>query len=274
MNFLTKILNHYKFVNKKTQIFVSTWKDERAQNFAEIFKDETNIKFVLNDLPTNPGPSNINLQIASTRGGLNSILSEGYTYVVKTRTDQCMFNPRAVENLLALYEHHNKGSGNKIVVNALNTFLFRLYGASDMLQFGNIEDLVKYWDAPQDPRTAVEESILKSAPTLRNYAKHNVGETYLGIHYLRSLGLQPNFSLKQSLDNISHNFIVADNDVTNTLWHKYSRQINRWPSRGELIPFQQIDYSTWLALNSGKLSFNEYEYLLDQEISNGFFKAV
>jgi hypothetical protein len=269
--FESRTIKHYLGSNSKQEILISTWDDEASRNLQKEFEKIGNVHFLFNEAPENRGPVNINLQITNTKNGLLAAANNGHKYVVKTRTDQCMMHPRAIENLLTIHNEHQTSETSKLVINSLNTFLFRPYGASDMLHFGEIEQLLKYWNAPLDVRNEDEYDLNIEGATLREIAQRKFGETYLGFNFLRSEGIEPNFTLSQSLEFITRYFIVTDVATTELLWKKYTSRANRWPNSSLPIPYQEMDYSLWLAILRGTLHLDYLDYLLDKPVRNREF---
>ena len=76
----------------------------------------------------------------------------GATHVVKTRSDQRAYNPSLLSYLYNLLQVFPVNAGEKIqksriIGTSLNTFKHRIYGLSDMFLFGEIDDLLLYWDS-------------------------------------------------------------------------------------------------------------------------------
>ncbi len=269
--FESAAIRHYLSLNPKQEITVSTWDDNYSRSLEEEFGEIGNVKFLFNVAPELPGPANINLQITNTRNGLVDAVQNGHKYVVKIRTDQCMMHPRAIQNLLTLHRTHQAAGPSRMVINSLNTFLFRPYGASDMFYFGESKQLLKYWSAPLDLRREDQYDLNIEGVTLREIAQRQFGETYLGCSFLKAEGIEPDFTLAQSLEFMSRYFIVADISTTDMIWNKYSSRTNRWPNHSSPIPYQEMDYALWLAITSGAVNLRYLDYLLDKPVRNREF---
>jgi hypothetical protein len=261
--FERRTINHYLNINAQQTILVSTWEDANSRKLQSTFEGLKNVNFLFNEEPQLAGPSNINFQITNTRNGLKWAQENSFEFSVKTRTDQCMMNPRALINLHTLFAEHEKLDGSRILINSLNTFFFRPYGASDMFQYGKTSNLLKYWSAPLDRRLPNQYSLDINGSSLRNIAQRNFTETYLGICYLKANGIEPTYKLEQSLEFITKYFIVIDMHVTEMIWHKYTFRSNRWKNELFYKPYQEVDYSLWLALKQGNLKTECLDELLD-----------
>lgn len=261
--FEKRSINHYLNINPQQEILISTWDDSNSRKLQSDFEGFKNVNFLFNVEPSLAGPSNINYQITNTHNGLLWALENTFDFTVKTRTDQCMMNPRALMNLQTLFFEHGNLSSPRILINSLNTFFFRPYGASDMFQFGRTTDLLKFWSAPIDTRQPNEYSLDINGSSLRHIAQRRFTETYLGICYLRANGTEPTFTLEQSLEFMTKYFVVIDMHVTEMIWNKYTFRSNRWQNELFYKPYQEIDHSIWLSLKQGTLKIDGLDKLLD-----------
>src|SRR6185503_18530873 len=111
---------------------------------------------VLSDKPEYAGYSNINNQIKSSIAGIFKAKELGVKYVMKTRTDQRIYGLNVVDyfiNLIRIFPLKNINvQKERLIVPSLNTYLFRIYGISDMTMFGDIDDMILYWNADYDDR--------------------------------------------------------------------------------------------------------------------------
>ena len=91
------------FVN---DVIISTWtkESEKIQKYSE----HQNIKWVLSPWPKSPGSENMNLQLISSKAGLE--LSRSFN-VVKTRIDQQIFP----DSMYMLNRFFNKFSGDFMI---------------------------------------------------------------------------------------------------------------------------------------------------------------
>lgn len=261
--FEKRTITHYLNINPQQEILVSTWSDSNSKKLQLDLKEYKNVNFLFNVEPQLAGPSNINYQITNTRNGLIWSEENSFEFTVKTRTDQCMMHPGALLNLHTLFIEHEELPNSKILINSLNTFFFRPYGASDMFQFGKTSDLLKYWSAPLDSRHPSEYSLNINGSSLRNIAQRGFTETYLGMFYLKAVGIEPTFELEQSLEFITKYFVVIDMNATEMVWNKYSFCSNRWQNELMYRPYQEINYAIWLSLKQGTLKTSGLDRLLD-----------
>ena len=218
----------------------------------------------MNKKPINPGISNINLQIESSRNGLRLAKELNCEFGIKTRSDQAFLNANSIALLhFELYNAKQAYNRNeRIVAVSLDTFVFRPYGISDMFHFGRIETLLAFWEIDLDVRNP-ESSSDMVASTLRDYSKLKLGECYLTSEYLLKKNFEPNFSLRQSLEFIRDFFVIVDQQSIDLVWNKNTRKEFRYRSDVYPSKFQEIQNWEWRAMQSSLESFLKYEFLLD-----------
>lgn len=243
------------------QIVLATWKSENIKKFTKLTLLFPNLHILQLDKPSLPGWSNINYQIISTKAGLSKIKELGLNYVIKSRTDQCLFDPFALDKLRLAYDSYRRDDDiSRICFLSLNSFLFRLYGPSDMFQFGKTDQIIKYWDVPNDAREPKDPGCKIS---LRTMSKYEFGEFYMCINYLRSLGFKLDFTMKQNLTFFRDLFIILDASHVDLIWNKYTYDNNRWVA--PMFPHlaQEWNFALWSGLNSNLEYLASYDSFLE-----------
>lgn len=257
---ILRYLNFYPGV----KIVLATWKDEEIQRFTLLQDEFPNLHILQLDKPEDSGPYNINYQIMSTKAGLLKIQELGIDYVIKSRTDQCLYDPFALDKLRLALEPFDETDGiNRIVFLSLNSFLFRLYGPSDMFQFGRIDQILKYWSLPYDKRSNFIES--KSPLSLRDYSKNEICEVYLCASYLRNLGFELDFTMKQNLTFFRDLFVVLDASSVDLLWNKYTFSEERWAVPIFPHRLQEWNFALWSNLSQSLDYLSNYDSFLESK---------
>lgn len=247
------------------QIVLATWKSENIKKFTELALIFPNLHILQLDKPSLSGWSNINYQITSTKAGLSKIKEMGLNYVIKSRTDQCLFDPFALDKLRLAYESYdNVNDISRICFLSLNSFLFRLYGPSDMFQFGKTDQIIKYWDVPNDAREPKDPGYKIS---LRTMSKHEFGEFYMCINYLRSLGFKLDFTMKQNLTFFRDLFIILDASHVDLIWNKYTYNNTRWVAPTFPHLAQEWNYALWSGLNYNLDYLANYDSFLESPMN-------
>lgn len=278
-NFTLDSINRYQNYYPECQIVLSTWIGE-DQFICNDWKkrgliNENNFEVLFNKPPDSPGISNINMQIISTNAGIQYGISKKIKYVFKTRTDQAFNSPTSIDSLFNLLNcFENKDKKNRIVAFSLNTFLFRLYGVSDMAQFGTIDSIGAYWNVGLDLRSLEDIDQIEQWNenlSMYNQSRRNTCETYLMTSYLQNLGVTLGFTLKHSLEMINDYFIIADSEFIDLTWSKYTNCGNRWRGDAFPSPYTEISFGIWLQLHRKSDYFKSYENLIYKSIKNGNF---
>jgi hypothetical protein len=145
--FLKNTIEIYKKIFPNSSIIISTWENENI-NLINTLKKE-NIFILFNKEP-NKSLSNIDHQIYSTNSALKFAKEIGAKYSIKTRAD-IRINKNNLETfLLSLIRTFPTKKNNyiksRIIVPSLITFKYRIYSLSDIVMFGETEDLIKYFD--------------------------------------------------------------------------------------------------------------------------------
>jgi hypothetical protein len=264
-DFTSRVISRYLDLHPEALVIFSTWTGEELK-LKDIDKFNLNSRFriLLNKKPMNPGISNINLQIESSRNGLKLAKELNCEFGIKTRSDQAFLNSNSIGLLhFELTEaEKNYNQNERIVAVSLDTFLFRPYGISDMFHFGRIETLLNFWDTELDNRGPERKSEINAA-TLRDFSKLTLTECYLNTKYLKKKDFEPNFSLRQSLEFIRDFFVIVDQQAIDLVWNKNTRKEFRYRSDVYPSKFQEIQNWEWRAMQSSLESFLKHEFLLD-----------
>ena len=240
-NFTVESLKLYKQHFPNAILIFSTW--PISPELKKIIHD-LDVHLVVNEKPQNPGISNINLQITTTRSGLLLAKRLGATHVVKTRSDQRAYNPSLLSYLYNLLQVFPVNAGEKIqksriIGTSLNTFKHRIYGLSDMFLFGEIDDLLLYWDS-----SIIKNNILTSTFELNGLVK--IPEVYLLYGFILNIGYKPKFKLEDSFEVFSKHLIVINHEEIKLYWFKYNFNSERYSV--ENIYDTQLNFNDWLLL--------------------------
>ena len=256
-------ISRYREWYPSSPILFSTWQDESTKIIGEI--RSLGCEVIISDRANfSPGPYNQNLQMATSRAALLAAKAHGARFVVKSRSDQRINNRFAIPALAQLrgaFPFNGRGlQEDRLVVPSLNTFAFRPYGVTDMLMFGNIDDMLLYWDGRLDDR----ESTYPESNSLRDFARMRVAEVSFCSNFLEKMGLTLDFSLEQYWGVLAERFLVVDQSFLDLHWPKYSQVENRWGLWTAKPKFREVSFSMWMLMQSGRLSADDD--LLDLEI--------
>lgn len=257
-NFTLETIKIYKKLFPFTIIILSTWIYEDAK-YVEKLKME-GIEVLLNVVPEEKGVQNINYQIVSSFNGINKAKELGAEYVMKTRTDIRIYEKNSIEFLLNILNYFPVKGGfkqNKRIIGlSLNSFKYRLYGLSDINLFGEINDMLLYWSTALDKNGSAFEQM-----------KVGLCEVYLAIQFLKKVGKNIDWTLKDSWQAYADNFCIVDKQSLDVYWYKYARMKEyRYVRYGAARNDQEITFTEW---------FNIYTNLTNKVASDqGIIKVI
>lgn len=262
-DFTYQTIKLYKTLFKDALIILSTWEDENAAYLEKI--GSLSIVIIRNKKPEYAGYSNINFQIKTSAAGLKEAKKQGVNYAFKTRTDQRIYDYGSFDlflNLMKVFPlNSSKIQQKRLIVPSLNTFKYRMYGVTDMMMFGGIDDMLLYWNTDFDTRpvdTRTEVSLLE-------YAKMSVCEIYLCTEFLNKLGEEVKWTFEDSWKKYVDHFCIIDHSMINIYWHKYGRQQEYRHKHYHEHSLQFYSFSDWLNMFYGKAE------LPDEKILNSRF---
>lgn len=212
-------------------IVLSTWEDEDVADFQQLL--DANFQIIQSKKPEFAGPSNINMQIVTSRAGIALLENLGYAYILKTRTDIFLTSAQFLNYLIWV---KGKGKSHAIVFSSFNSFLFRMYSVSDQVMFGKTRDISKFWNLNLvGPRNSIK-----------------IPEVYLFSEYLKSFGFHPEDNLTSYLLALADYAVIADHEQLGQIWNKGSfTSLNyRWRGKNFPHPMSQLSYWLWELANS------------------------
>lgn len=225
-DFTLESVRLYRRLMPQALIVVSTWRNAPLATVAALRAEGVDV--VLSDLPAISGGHNINFQMISTSAGIRHAKQAGCEYVIKTRTDQRIHAHAVLPYLFALLDEYPPvdlaRQRQRIIEPSLSICRYRPYSMCDMFQFGHVDDLMRMWDLPLDPRSysAADYALEKITP--RKFAEDRTGEVYIHRGYLDTIGVHTEVDLKTYYRHLADYFIVIDKEVLDLFWNKYEAQ--------------------------------------------------
>jgi hypothetical protein len=249
-NFTYNTLKLYRYKYPRIRIVLSTWLGQDREVIVSIRKLGVNV--IENEMPANRGIVNVNLQIFSTKAAIIELKKFNVNYILKVRSDQrnCINSDflSYMRNLQIAFPLRESSLISRLIIISANTFRSRLYGITDMLMFGHINDMEKFWCIPLEGNDLI--SFRYPEPT--NYIKNEVGEGYLIKHFFKSTGFIPNWSSENSLEFIIKYFCIIDNDQLDFFWLKYDRYFESFDFHRvkDHINWERINFIDWVKVYS------------------------
>lgn len=218
------------------QVVISTWQGTRKSDIAKL--EELGCTVVLSTIPESAGPSNRNLQLVSSSAGLKAGSEKGAKYLLKTRIDQRMYSPHALSLMKGLLQKFpisgpTTSQNSRLVTISNNTFVNRIYGASDFLTFGKSGDVLAYWD------------LLGKSGEPEDFS-----EVFYCRHFLEKTGWECKETQKDWELVLRSRFIVVDGVSLDFFWNKYSSREMLWRRYGQIPHLEEITFGAWLELMS------------------------
>lgn len=209
-HFTLETVRIYKKHFPQALIVISTWNNEDS-SYIDKIKQEAVV--LLHDKPKYNGPYNINFQIISTCAGIQFARDKKVQYILKTRTDQRMYNPFLLESLIDLITHFPVHDGfhqkKRLVGLSCGNMRGDYYRLADMFLFGDTDDMLLYWAVDLVADQNLEKNI---AP-----------EAYLFREYLKKIGGNPSLTLQDSECAYRKHCLFIDPVLVDWYWYKYKR---------------------------------------------------
>lgn len=212
----------YQRFFKGSEIIISTWENSNDKIVNQLKKQGFTV--LLSPTPSKPGALNANMQVASTYTAIQHLKKKEIKYVLKTRSDQRIYNSKSLNLLDALCQQfpaESEKQTNKIVSVNFTTLRYRPYAIADMCMFGHINDLDKYWNIKLDNRTVLKQDTQNL--TIEQLCQLNVGETFYCTSYLKKLNEDTPITLENHIRILKKFFIIIDHELIDLFWHKYDR---------------------------------------------------
>ena len=248
-NFTFESLKWYKNCNPDISIIFSTWNSQNQNTIKRL--RNLGIYVIENDLPKVKGVVNINLQIISTNSGLKFAEHKNFQYVLKTRSDQRIYEYKFIFsfflNILKVFPiDENDNLKNRLIISSLNTYKNRLYGISDMFMFGRLCDMKLFWDISLQPQISIPIEINNFY-----YISYGLGEGAFVMDFFSKINFKPKWTSEDSALFYSKYFYVVDKESIGHFWYKYKRHdgFNYFYDEVKSIFFTRVNFSDW---------FNDY----------------
>lgn len=262
-DFTKETLALYRKRYPEAKIILSIWDDED-----EVFlKEEERLGTVIvrnAKPPAGVGFINLNFQLVNTLGGIKKAQELGCSYVLKTRTDNRIYQSGFLEFLHALLDEfpvNCENQVNRIIGININTHKYGI-GISDLFQFGHIDDMLKMWDVPLSTNAiSREEYVEKFEPssTAKTRFDFEFSECYILKRFMENLGVKIEPTLESYYRALKDQFIIIDASMINLFFCKYfGDEYKGWKNYKKMISHSAFTFMDWLTLyKSSDLNLNE-----------------
>ena len=253
-DFTIETIKLYKkqFIN--SPIVVSVWEDEEAYKVNEI--EQLGVVIVKCKKPLHSGPFNINFQIQGTLYGTIKMKELGCKYILKTRSDQRIYNGGTLKylyNLQNAFPVAESKLKKRIVVSSFTTLKYRPFSISDMLVFGEIDDMIKYWKLPFDDRTNNDFSY----KSVKEFTDCKIAEVYIASEFMKTLGENVELTLEEYWKILKKFYVIADHETIDIYWPKYKlKEEYRYRFYRAKHSNELMGFCDWLSIYKGNWSPN------------------
>lgn len=250
------VVRYYANRYPKDWLIVSTWQDSPPELLSQIqpYCDS----LICNPLPLAPGIGNRNFQIVSTKAGLEEAARIGVAKVMKTRTDTLATADNLLQRASSLQQTfnnnvcHNLGLSNRIVAIERYTMRYIPYRVSDILLFGDLQDMMLYWDIPLDERN--DDFSGWTDMTFQQSSKMQQStEVYITSSFLKNLNWPLTYSLEDYWNVLRNFFVVVDERWFGHFFPRYDL-MTLDDARGRFHGNSYVDFNFWHELYSGLLT--------------------
>ena len=255
----------------EAKIVLSTWENEDINQ--ELLK-KLKIEVIKNKYPEK-GLENLNYQIFSTIQGIKKLKECGVEYILKLRTDQRIYNKNieiSLVNLLDIFpiKGENLLQKKRIITTGINTYKYLPFSISDMLMFGTIEDMEKYWEVELSKKELLDNEIFKEIYKTTKKKTIWSCEIYLYVNFLKKVKniKKINYSLNEYYKTLHENVIITD--IIEFYWFKY-RLLDDNLSNNRVARLQFLREDEWINLyqNYNKINITEIEKMEKQIFKEG-----
>lgn len=256
----------------------------------KLIEKEPNVHIIMNERPEDPGILNSNMQRVTTLNGIIEAKKLNCKYVLKTRGDWRIYAKGAFRFMVHLLDYFpctdNKLSQNKRIIAAdiatdETSIMFYPFWITDLLMFGDIEDMMNYWSSDMTVGAGYNKSQVDTIIRSNHYTwKRRIEEGLLNesripLNYIeRELGSMPDITVKEYWKYLKDYFMIIPKCLLDAFWFKYdARRANessdwgvcfRNDSQNDLLTYN-FDFVSWLNLYSGDLTYKpEYEKICQE----------
>lgn len=248
-NFLKNTLKIYEKIFKNNLIVISTWDSEDFKKIKNLSSD--NVKIIFNKEPCK-STSNIDHQTFSTYTGLKYLQEKKIQYVLKQRADT-RINQNNLEtfliSLIKSFPINDKelARNSRIIVPSINTYKYRLYSLTDIVMFGEINDLINYFDK-EAFHLSIKKFGLNKNSILINHTPV-VAEIFLCARYLEKFNKKNDWNLENWWAALRDYFCVIDNATLDLFWFKYEWDYEFKYSKTYANKFARgVNFNDWFSL--------------------------
>lgn len=206
-------LRQYALHYPEAVLILSSWTNTPSEHVRRL--EPLCDQVVLTEPIEFPGTFNRNAQLMSTRAGLSAAAKLGANKVLKTRTNALVAGEDVLRSSAALQANfpiRARGTlrlRNRLISIERYTCRFVPYHVSDLLVYGDLEDVENYFGAPLDLRSPLKPSIydINIGELVRTM---HLSEIYITRHFLERIGWCVQDTIQDYWNALRDLFIIVD----------------------------------------------------------------
>lgn len=272
-NFTEETLALYRNWYPSAKIILSVWDDENAEFLSTEERKGTIV--VRNVKPESGGFINLNYQLVSTLGGIKKAQELGCTHILKSRTDNRIYQSGFLEFLYSLLKQFPVNCSNqteRIIGVDINTHKYGI-GISDLFQFGHINDMLKMWDVPLSTNRISRKEYVESfepTSTAKTRFELEYSECFILKRFMENLGSELKPTLESYYITLKNQFIIIDATSIGLFFCKYlDDEYAGVKNYNKILSWSAFTFSDWLILYTSS-GLNPNEKVMD--VTSEFWK--
>ena len=285
-NFTLETLKLYARYVPGCRLILSTWKDTAPALLAPFAS--LGVEIVLAEKPVDAGLFNVNMQLVGAGNGVRRAAELGAEWVLKTRTDQRLYEPNALSFLVALAKSFPPSSSSnqrhRIVGVGFGTLKFAPYHVTDQTVFGHVDDMLPYWTSPLRTTAApshwppTQADMFARVP-IGELCRFGAAESYIASEFLMKKGRSLTWTLEDTWAAYRDCFCFVDKIATDFFWMKdQTYSLREHASRYDIADNRlEVGFREWMLLYSGALpvkAARQYEATLGMCFNEAVIESV
>lgn len=276
-SFTIETIKLYKKIFDNVEIIVSTWEDVKEDYLTKV--RDMGCSTICNKKPSVSGVGNMNFQVVSTLAGVKKAKELGCSYVMKTRSDQRLYNYNSclfLLDLLRLFPTQNKNQKSRIVVvQGGGGNIFLPFYTADFFYFGHVDDMEKLFsvelselDFKNRAQNDQYDKDVAKGVDLGTLYHMQAPQNHIMESYANKIGCRVENTVRCYWEFLRECLIGISTEEIGLYWRKYSRNVveNTWihsyePSdSAEQMLTYNLNFVNWMSIYTGSLKYNsEFE---------------